>query len=126
MAEKSVAQKLFLKPGRTMAVVNAPSGAFEILLPLPEFAKMIDIPENADVVLLFTQDFSEFNKMFLPLAKSIKRDAVLWVAYPKKSSKINSDLDRDKLNVYAQSLGWLGVFMIAFDEDWSAMRLKPQ
>jgi hypothetical protein len=126
MVEKSVAQKLFLKPGRTIAIVNAPSGATEILLPLPEFAKMIDTPEIADVVLLFTRDFSDFNRAFLPLAKSIKREAILWVAYPKKSSKITSDLDRDKLNVYAQSLGWLGVFMIAFDEDWSAMRLKPK
>jgi hypothetical protein len=124
MTDKSVAQKLQLKPARTLALVNAPAGALENLSPLPEFAKVAEGPEKADVVLLFTKDFSEFNRAFQPLTKSINKEAILWVAYPKKTSQIKSDLDRDKLHIYAQTLGWMGVALVALDGDWSAMRFK--
>ncbi len=126
MPEKSVAIKLNLKPGRTIRVINGPVGIQDTLAPLPEFAKFTEETANADVVLVFCKDFAAFNAVFLPAAKTVKNDALLWAAYPKKTSRIKSDIERDLLHAYAQKLGWLGVFMIAIDEDWSAMRFGKE
>jgi uncharacterized repeat protein (TIGR03917 family) len=126
MPETSIAVKLKLNPGRTIQVVNGPVGIQDILAPLPEFARFTEDTGAADVVLVFCRDFAAFNTIFLPTAKIVKNDALLWAAYPKKTNRIKSDIDRDLLHAYAQKLGWLGVFMIAIDEDWSAMRFRKE
>lgn len=53
---------------------------------------------------------------------SVSEDGMLWMAYPKKSSKLYSDLTRDSGWSLIQDAGWVGVSLIAIDDDWSAMR----
>jgi hypothetical protein len=48
----------------------------------------------------------------------------LWVAYVKGTSKLRSDLHRDTIREYGDSIGLTSVAMIAIDDDWSALRLK--
>jgi hypothetical protein len=50
--------------------------------------------------------------------------AILWVAYPKLSSKLAADLSRDIIHSLAPEHGLDTVSQIAIDEDWSALRLK--
>jgi hypothetical protein len=124
MSDKTIAQKLMLKPGRTLALHNAPAGMVEKLAPLPEFAKLIDSAETADVVMFFAHNFQELLDSFNREVNSIKTDAVFWTAYPKKTGKLKLDIDRDTLHIYASTLGWLGVALVSLDDDWSAMRFK--
>lgn len=57
---------------------------------------------------------------------ALKRDAMIWVAYPKKSSKLFKDLNRDKGWETIHSKGLVGIASIALDADWSAIRFRPQ
>ena len=57
-----------------------------------------------------------------PLAA--RADAILWVAYPKLTSKLAGDLSRDVIHRESPALGIDCVSQIAIDDDWSAMRMK--
>ncbi len=61
----------------------------------------------------------------LPKLKSkLQPGGLLWVTYPKGSSKIDSDINRDSIYNFAATVGLQGVAMIAVDDDWSAFRFK--
>jgi hypothetical protein len=49
---------------------------------------------------------------------------MLWVTYYKGTAKTKTDINRDSINAYAQTIGLQGVAMISIDDDWSALRLK--
>jgi hypothetical protein len=49
---------------------------------------------------------------------------MLWVSYHKGTSKVKTDINRDTINAYANSLCLQGVAIISIDDDWSALRLK--
>ncbi|WP_274650049.1 YdeI/OmpD-associated family protein [Paenibacillus humicola] len=78
-----------------------------------------------DFVLLFARDTAALNES-APLAlKAVKRDGLLWICYPKGTSKMKSDLNRDRGWAAVASEGWEGVSLVSFDEIWSAMRFRP-
>jgi hypothetical protein len=61
-----------------------------------------------------------------PHALSVVRPrAVVWFAYPKKTSKLRTDIHRDAGWDALTSAGWEGVAMVAIDETWSALRFRP-
>jgi hypothetical protein len=49
---------------------------------------------------------------------------IFWVTYLKGTAKIKTDINRDTIRTYAESLGLIGIFIFSVDEDWSALRLK--
>ena len=78
-----------------------------------------------DFVLLFARDIAAL-KEGAPLAlKAVKRDGLLWICYPKGTSKMKSDLSRDRGWETVASADWEGVTLVSFDETWSAMRFRP-
>ena len=126
MSEKTIAQKLLLKPGRKILILKAPAGYVENIGELPPFARIIETPEEADVIQLFIKDMSEFLSEFPKTAALVPPSAVFWVTFPKKTSHLRSDLDRDTLHITARLLGWEGVALFAVDDNWSAMRFKTK
>lgn len=126
MSEKTIAEKLLLKPGRSLLVLNAPSGYLETIGPLPDFAKIVTGLEPADVVQLFICSYAELQKELPKTSPYIKATTIFWVCYPKQSGSIKTDINRDVLYVYAESKNWKGIGMFSINNDWSAMRFKPQ
>jgi hypothetical protein len=126
MSEKTLAEKLFLKPGRNLLVLNAPAGFVEKMGPLPDFAKIVESPELADVIQFFVRSFAELQASLQNVWKSRKEGTVFWVCYPKLSGAIKSDLNRELIVTYASLIHLRGVFMISLDGDWSALRLMPE
>lgn len=49
---------------------------------------------------------------------------MIWVIYHKGTSRIKTDINRDSINAYAQSIGLQGVAMVSINDDWAALRLK--
>ena len=89
MSDKPVAERLQVKGARQLAVLNAPlelDGAIGVTGARADAAE-------ADVVLLFTADRTRFDAA---LAK-IRKDAILWVAYPKLTSRLAADVSRRRL-----------------------------
>lgn len=125
MAQSNLSKKLLIKPGKTVTVLNAPAGFEQVLQPLPTGAKLShQLQSEPDAVLLFVRNVSELEQWGTKVTKAMARDGLLWIAYPKKSSKVKSDLNRDTgWDVIARA-GSRCVAQIAIDETWSGSRFR--
>jgi hypothetical protein len=112
-----VKKKLQLKPGMTLAVVNARPG-----YPVPEGAE--PATAQADALLLFAENRAELDAG-LGVVGSVRPGGILWIAYRKGGARAGTDLDRDILREYLQPKGLTAVSLVALDATWSAMRFKP-
>ncbi len=79
---------------------------------------------TADLIQLFVTSRSELEKNLGKLKILLAPSGALWVTYPKGTSKAKSDINRDSIREYAQSIGLEAVAMISVDDTWSALRLK--
>jgi ribosomal protein L25 (general stress protein Ctc) len=109
-----------------LAVLNAPTGYLDELGQLPEGAQITHDPNGAlDFVQLFIKNRSEYERLGAGALRAVKPDGLLWVCYPKKSSGVESDLDRDVVWKMLESTGLRPVTQIAIDDVWSALRFRP-
>ena len=76
-------------------------------------------------MLLFVNSLAEVEKLAPKAINAVKPDGMLWMAYAKGTSKVKTDVNRDKLWAAIQPIGWQPIRMIALDEMWSLMRFKP-
>jgi hypothetical protein len=120
LSDKPVAERLQVKGNRRLAAIGA-SAALEKTVGASE--ARADLRE-ADVVLLFAPDRARLDAELPGVLKTMARTAILWVAYPKLSSKLAADLSRDVIHALAPEHGLDTVSQIAIDADWSALRLK--
>ncbi len=123
MADKTIAQKLQIKEGEQVLIVNAPKrykvGA------LPKNAAIVRIAAKAvDVIQVFVTSKKELKERLWELKPSLKPKGILWVTYPKGTSSMETDLNRDIIRKFAQPLGFETVAIFSVDEVWSALRLK--
>lgn len=114
-----LAKKLHIKPGHKVAVLHGPKG-FEI--DGVEAANVL--VGKPDVILYFAVWHSELAHDWKKITGALPEGGVLWVAYPKKSSGMESDLaGMMSWDVYKDS-DWQPVASIAIDATWSAARFK--
>ncbi len=115
-------KKLGIKTGSRVAVVNEPEGfldSFEI----PPGAQMFErATEALDVILFFSESKSHLRRRFEPLLKFLDKAGGFWVAYPKKSSLIQSDLTFDFVQQYGLEAGLVDNKSCAIDEEWTGLR----
>jgi hypothetical protein len=125
LAEKTPAQKLFIKEGYRIYAPHAPQDLAVLLGPLPAGARLVDHPEEpVDVILLFADTRAVLEADLPLLTDRLTPAGFLWVAYHKGTSQVKTDINRDSIHRYAPSVGLDTVFQIAIDADWSALRLK--
>jgi hypothetical protein len=77
---------------------------------------------GADVVVYFTTSQAELSRRFPKLKQALAAPDGLWIAYPKKSSKLETDLTFKAVQQIGLDAGLVDNKSIAFDEDWSAVR----
>jgi len=126
--DNPLAKKLKIKENQNILLLNSPVGFETQLSPLPPNTRLNTDTSNSkeeyDLVLLFTVNSEEL-KLFGDIAiKSVKKDGILWIAYPKLGSGIKSDLTRDNGWSFLDSYILTGVSNIAIDNIWSSMRFK--
>jgi len=126
MGNSSLSKKLFIRPGQRLLVLNAPPHYAGMLGVLPDDVRIAASAEGeADHVQVFVHNLEEL-KALAPVALSaLIHDGIFWVMYPKKSSKIKSDLNRDKGWEIITDTGMRPVMMVSIDETWSALRFRP-
>ena len=118
-------QKLQIKSGK-LIVINAPQGyADRLASELNHLTISTRASGPAEAVLIFVNSLAEVEKLIPKAGKLVKPGGMLWVAYPKGSSKVKTDVNRDRLWAAVQPIGWQPVRQIALDEVWSALRFKP-
>jgi hypothetical protein len=127
----TLARTLRVKPGQRVLVLNAPDGYVERLEPLPSDARLVERARDAvgdqrgfDAVHLFVRDRAELDRL-APAALAIgAHDAPVWICYPKRSSKVATDLTRDVGWDAVTAAGFVGVAQVAVDETWTATRFR--
>ena len=121
----SLTQKLQIKSGK-LIVLNAPKGYVEQLArELKDLAVSTRAGGQSDAVLLFVNSLAETAKLAPKAIKTVRSDGLLWIAYAKGTSKVKTDVNRDRLWEAMQPTGWQPVRQIAIDEVWSALRFRP-
>jgi len=129
MADTSLIKKLGIKPKQRVLLLNAPEGYFEqIGTLLPADVELFSTPASAgyfDVVLQFVRNKAEVEKDTPIAIELVKPGGRLWISYPKQSSKIPTDINRDILWKVFPNSEWRPVTQISIDEIWSALRFRP-
>ena len=126
MANPPLLKKLGVKPGHRLLVLNAPDGYLDQLTPLPEKAELATKGKGPfDVVQLFVKNKAQVDRDAAKAMQAVKPRGLLWIAYPKKSSKIETDISRDVGWETMKKADWEGVAIVAIDETWSALRFRP-
>jgi hypothetical protein len=121
----SLAQKLQIKSGK-LVILNAPQGYAERLTKeLKDLTVSTRAAGQAEAVLLFVNSLAEVDKLAPKAIKAVMPEGMLWLAYAKGTSKVKTDVNRDKLWKVMGTRGWEGIRMIALDDVWSLMRFKP-
>ena len=86
-------KKLGIRPGARVRLVNAPEGFEDVLEPLPEGAAvLIRGARDLDVAVIFATELAELRRRFTELAPGMRPTGRLWVAWPKKASKVTTDI----------------------------------
>lgn len=125
MSDKTIAQKLLIKPKHTVRLVNAPRGYAETMGVLPAEAKLVTKSAPAvDVLQVFVKDMAELKKWLPTLKDAVKAGGLLWITYPKGTSAVKTDVNRDIIAAYSNTVGWQVVAICSVDDTWSAMRMK--
>jgi hypothetical protein len=116
-------KKLGIKAGAKMFIVNAPESYFNWISPLPENVEVKTRPAaQLDFIHIFTKDKKNFQQEFRKAQKNLKNDGMVWISWPKKSSKIETDLDENIIRDFGLKEGLVDVKVCAVDETWSGLK----
>ncbi len=127
MGDSGLIKKLRLKEGDRALVLNPPAGYLEQLADLPAGVRLEQEAEGEfDFVHLFVKDSADLERLYPQARQAIKYDGVFWISYPKGSSGVKTDLNRDILWQKLTGKGIRPVTQIAIDEVWSALRFRPE
>jgi hypothetical protein len=116
-------KKLGIKPGAKIFIVNPPREYFDWIFPLPE---NVDIKTKAlaelDFIHVFAREKKTFEQEFRKAQKHLKSDGMLWISWPKKSSKMETDLDENIIRNFGLKEGLVDVKVCAVDDTWSGLK----
>jgi hypothetical protein len=117
-------KKLGIKAGSRLLLVSPPEGFEQTLGPLPDEAAIVapGVRGKIDVVLLFVLSEKDFQKQFARPAARLQPAGGLWVCWPKKAAKIETDLTEDVVRRVGLESGLVDNKVCAVDETWSGLR----
>jgi hypothetical protein len=125
----STAQRLKIKENSTLLTINAPADFKKEIGELPKGVNISVAAKNYDQVHWFVINKAQMDNELTRVLKLIKDGVILWIYYPKGTSKLQTDLTRDKGwddLLKHDELGWIS--LISFNDTWSTFgsRLKTE
>ena len=123
MLESPLAKKMKLKSGLRAAVINAPENYVDELR--HDTAMSPTLNGKFDWIQIFVKSKAELDALAPKASRALKPESMLWISFPKGTSKIQTDLTRDKgwEGVQALDLKWIN--LVSVNETWSAFALRP-
>ena len=119
-----LAKKLGLKPGMTLMTVNAPKEYRAWLGEVPEGIQFVtQTKPPIEAAHIFTTESAFLDAALSSLRIDLKQDGFVWVSWPKKSSKVKTDITEDVIRELALPLGFVDVKVCAVSEVWSGLKL---
>lgn len=117
-------KKLGIKASTELCLVNAPEGYAALIEPLPAGVKLVSRPgRNTDIIHLFTAERKMLTTSLQAWRKTIKPDGTVWVSWPKKASKVPTDITEDSVREIALPLGFVDIKVCAVTDVWSGLKL---
>lgn len=119
-----LARKLGIKEGLLVCIREAPADYRELLQPIPsgvEFAARAS--SRVHLVHLFVTKKSKMETDLVHLREVLKPDAAIWVSWPKKASRVPTDITEDVIRSVALPLGFVDIKVCAVSDVWSGLKL---
>lgn len=117
-------KKLGFKPGFKVKLVNAPDHYMALFAEFPADVEIIDNSKiEKDLIHLFVKEKSGLIQFVYPLKKEMKQNGMMWISWPKKSSKVKTDIDEDDIRTVAIQNGLVDIKVCAIDDTWSGLKL---
>lgn len=123
-SDKSLATKLGIKAdARILVLGNAPNYT-QLLGGLPEGTQIVSrAGVSVDMAHLFTTKKTELERRLRLLRSALRPDVAVWVSWPKKSSRVPTDITEDVIRAVALPMGWVDIKVCAVTEIWSGLKL---
>ena len=119
-----LAQKLGIKPGSRVLRLEAPDDYPHWLEPLPaEVQFEARATAATDIAHVFAIRKDDLRKHLSALRATLRPDAVVWVSWPKKAARVDTDITEDTIRELALPLGFVDVKVCAVSDVWSGLKL---
>ncbi len=123
-SQRSLVEKLGIKPGTRIAILNAPRGYRATLGKLPAGVTVAVNPRGQlPFIQFFAVSRSVLESRFPALLRALDPAGALWVSWPKKASGVPTDLTEDVVREIALPTGLVDVKVAAVDDVWSGLKL---
>ena len=114
-------KKIGIREDYSFVLVNAPERFERKLEPLPAGAEIVDDPGRAKVAVLFVTSLTELARDFRRLAKDLPAKVAFWIAWPKKTSGVKTDLTENVVRELGLASAWVDYKVCAMDQTWSGL-----
>jgi len=123
-SQTPLVKKLGIKPEFRILTKNEPIDYWKWISPLPQGVAKVSKPKSEDLnfVHLFVTSLKTFESDFLKFKSALKKDGMLWISWPKKSSMIETDLDENKIRDFGLANGLVDIKVCAVNEIWSGLK----
>lgn len=122
-SKRSLVDKLGIKSGLTVYLVNPPENYDDTLGQLPADVNLLERSQPAiDFIQFFTKSQLELEAEFPRLKKAMAVNGMLWISWPKKASKVKTDLNENIIREVGLANGLVDVKVCAVDETWSGLK----
>jgi Protein of unknown function (DUF3052) len=119
-----LAKKLGITAGSQVLLVGSPEDYLKHLEPLPEEVEFVSrLSSSTDIIHIFTAQKGELAKALKSYRDRIKPTGVVWVSWPKKAAKVETDITEDTVREVAMPLGFVDIKVCAVTEIWSGLKL---
>lgn len=116
-------RKLGIGDGSRVALVRAPEGFERVLRPLPDGVRLATAVRGVqDVVVFFVTRRAELQRRFPSLARAVAPAGGLWIAWPKKTAGVATDLSETVVREVGLATGLVDNKVCAIDDAWSGLR----
>ena len=123
-SKRPLADKLGIKPGHTIVILNAPSGYDNTLGELPPGAMQVKtLQSNLNFIHFFTKSKAELDKALPEMRASLVPNGMIWISWPKGASRIPTDLNENVVREMALRQSLVDVKVAAVDDVWSGLKL---
>jgi hypothetical protein len=124
MNMKPVVEKLGILNASKIFIWNSPENYHNLVGAEMDDFRIQDNPEpgEMDLIHLFCRSLHELESAVLEYKKYIRKNGVMWISWPKKSSGMNTDLNDGNLRSFPLSLGLVDIKVCSINETWSALK----
>lgn len=122
-SKRSLVEKLGIKTGTIVAILNPPTNYSSTLGTLPGMVQILEkLQTQTTFIQFFAREREDLQNKFPELKGALAQDGMLWISWPKRASNIATNLDENIVRGIGLQHGLVDVKVCAIDETWSGLK----